>query len=119
MKLTVLLSHIEMGLHYGCSLVAASLKGLQSEIAYEVVHADQHYAKRVQQCASDAGGLPPPPSEEACEQPGTSLTAPLFAEVAEWIQNVRRYRIIYIRVHIICIFIRVHIICIFIRVHII
>ena len=89
MKLNALRSHIEMGLHYGCSLVAVSLKGLQSQSVYQVVHSDKHYARRVQECASGAGGLPPPPSDKACEQPGTSLTAPLFAEVGEWTANVR------------------------------
>jgi hypothetical protein len=77
-----------MGLHYGCSLVAASLKGLQSQSVYKVVQSDEHYAKRVQRCANEASGLPPPPSDKACEQPGNSLTAPLFAEVAGWDANV-------------------------------
>ena len=53
-----------------------------------MVHSDEHYAKLVQRCANEAGGLPMPPSDRACQQPGNSLTAPLFAEVAEWDANV-------------------------------
>ena len=83
-------SHIEMGLHYGCSLVAASLKGLQSASLYQVVQPQEHYARRAQSCVGSTA--PPPPSEEACLQPVNSLTAPLFAEVAEWTSNVSAMR---------------------------
>jgi hypothetical protein len=53
-----------------------------------VVHSDIHYAKRVKNCENDGRNLPPPPSPKACLQPGDSLTAPLFTEVAEWTANV-------------------------------
>jgi hypothetical protein len=78
-----------MGLHYGCALVAASLKGLQDSSSYQVVQPDTHYSRRVNQCARDGRSVPPPPSDAACVQPGNSLTTPLFAEVAGWTANVR------------------------------
>ncbi len=79
-----------MGLHYGCSLVAASLKGLQDTSSYQAVQSEAHYASRVTACAREGRSLPAPPSNAACVQPGNSLTAPLFAEVAGWTPNVRR-----------------------------
>ena len=85
-------SHIEMGLHFGCSLVAASLKGLQDTSVYQVMQPETHYTRRVKACASEGLDLPPPPSDKACVQPGTSLTAPLFAEVAGWTANVRCFQ---------------------------
>lgn len=79
-------SHIEMGLHYGCSLVAASLKGLQSASLYQILQPEEHYARRIRSCVGST--TPPPPSDQACVQPANSITAPLFAEVAEWTSNV-------------------------------
>ena len=83
-------SHIELGLHYGCALVAATLKGLQEASAYKVVQTEAYYADLTKTCESDpaAQDLPRPPSDKACVQPATTLTAPLFAETAQWKPNV-------------------------------
>ena len=77
-----------MGLHYGCSLVAASLKGLQDVSSYQVVQTEAYYSTVTKACKDDPRDLPPPPSDKACVQPATTLTAPLFAEVAKWTANV-------------------------------